>query len=144
MHYCICRKITWKSLTILTVFNSVKCTDISTTWEGRELHPMPKKYAKILETKLISRKNMSDRKLLKFPHCDGGQSQMRRRHVMMQRISRERYPTTVWKCQDFAITQILSEINFGDYGIGSAKTAVLTHLKALNFANLVKCSLQEV
>ena len=85
---------------------------------------------------------MSDRKILTFSHCDGGQSQMRRWHVMMQRISRERYPTTVWKFQNFAITQILREINFGDYG--STKTAVLIHLKALKFANLVNCSHQKV
>ena len=43
---------------------------------------------------------------------------------------------------DFAITQILCEINFGDYV--SAKTAVSTILGALNFAHLVNCSLQKV
>ena len=41
----------------------------------------------------------------------------------------------MWKLHDFAITQILREINFGDYG--SAKTAVFAMLEALNFANLV-------
>ena len=48
----------------------------------------------------------------------------------------------MWKFQDFAITQNLREINFGDYG--SAKTAVFAILGALNFANLVNCSLQKV
>jgi len=37
---------------------------------------------------------------------------------------------TVWKFQDFSITQILREINFGESG--SAKSAILTHLDALN------------
>ena len=39
--------------------------------------------------------------------------------------------TTVWKFHDFAITQILREINFGDSK--SAKTAILAHLKQRNF-----------
>ena len=39
---------------------------------------------------------------------------------------------TVWKFHDFSITQILREINFEDSR--SAKTAILTHLEALNFA----------
>ena len=38
---------------------------------------------------------------------------------------------TVWRFQDFSITQILCEINFED--CKSAKSAILTHLKALNF-----------
>ena len=38
---------------------------------------------------------------------------------------------TVWKFHDFSITQILREINFGD--CKSAKSAILTHLEALNF-----------
>ena len=38
---------------------------------------------------------------------------------------------TVWKFHDFSITQILREINFGDSR--SAKSAILTHLEALNF-----------
>ena len=38
---------------------------------------------------------------------------------------------TVWKFQDFAITQILREINFE--GSRSAKSAILTLLEALNF-----------
>ena len=49
---------------------------------------------------------------------------------------------TVWKFHYFAITQILCEINFGDYV--SAKTVVSTILGALNFAHLVNCSLQKV
>ena len=40
-------------------------------------------------------------------------------------------PTTLWKFHDFSITQILREINFGDSR--SAKSAILTHLEALNF-----------
>ena len=38
---------------------------------------------------------------------------------------------TVWKFHDISITQILREINFGDST--RAKSAVLTHLEALNF-----------
>ena len=38
----------------------------------------------------------------------------------------------MWKFQNFAITQILSEINFGD--CTSAISAILTHLEVLNFA----------
>ena len=37
---------------------------------------------------------------------------------------------TMWKFQDFPITQILREINFGIYR--SAKSAILAHLEALN------------
>ena len=37
----------------------------------------------------------------------------------------------MWKFHDFTITQILCEINFGDSR--SAKSAILTHLEALNF-----------
>ena len=37
---------------------------------------------------------------------------------------------TVWKFQDFGITQILREINFEDSW--SAKSAILTHFEALN------------
>ena len=36
----------------------------------------------------------------------------------------------MWKFQNFAIIQILREINFGDFT--SAKSAILTHLEALN------------
>ena len=38
---------------------------------------------------------------------------------------------TVWKIQDFPVTQILREINFGDSR--SAKTAVFAIFGALNF-----------
>ena len=37
----------------------------------------------------------------------------------------------VWKFQDFAITQILREIKFGDSR--SAKSTILTHLEAIDF-----------
>ena len=40
------------------------------------------------------------------------------------------YLNTVWKFYDFAITQILREIELGDSR--SAKFAVLAHLEALN------------
>ena len=47
------------------------------------------------------------------------------------------YVRTVWKFHDFSIiTQILREINFGDSR--SAKCAILTLLKSLNF-NLYEC-----
>ena len=39
-------------------------------------------------------------------------------------------PSTVWKFHSFSIAQILREINFGDSK--SAKSAILTHLEALN------------
>ena len=39
---------------------------------------------------------------------------------------------TVWKFQNFAITQILREINFGDST--NAKSAISTHFDVLNFA----------
>ena len=38
---------------------------------------------------------------------------------------------TVWKFHDFSITQILREINFEDSR--RAKSAILTHLEALDF-----------
>ena len=37
----------------------------------------------------------------------------------------------VWKSHEFSITQIVREINFGDSP--SAKSAISTHLDALNF-----------
>ena len=40
--------------------------------------------------------------------------------------------TTMWKFQNFAITQILCEINLGDST--NAKSAILTHFEVLNFA----------
>ena len=36
----------------------------------------------------------------------------------------------MWKSKNFSATQILREINFGDPG--SEKSAIFTHLKALN------------
>ena len=36
----------------------------------------------------------------------------------------------MWKFSDFSFTQILREITFGDFG--SPKTAILTHLEAVN------------
>ena len=42
-----------------------------------------------------------------------------------------KHSTTVRKFQDFSITQILREIDVGDFR--SAKCAILTHLEALNF-----------
>ena len=39
--------------------------------------------------------------------------------------------TKMWKFHDFSITQILREINFGDSR--GAKSAISTHLEALNF-----------
>ena len=38
--------------------------------------------------------------------------------------------STVWKCYDFSISQILRKINIEDFR--SAKSAILTHLEALN------------
>ena len=37
----------------------------------------------------------------------------------------------MWKFHDFSFTQILREINFGNFR--SAKSAILTHLEAPNF-----------
>ena len=41
---------------------------------------------------------------------------------------------TVWKVQDFSTIQILREINVGDSR--SAKSAIFSHLEALNFSFL--------
>ena len=49
---------------------------------------------------------------------------------------------TVWKFQDFSITQILREINFEESG--SAKNAVFAILGAVNFVHLVNISLLKV
>ena len=38
----------------------------------------------------------------------------------------------MWKFHDFSITQILREINFGDFR--RAKSAIITLLEALNFS----------
>ena len=49
---------------------------------------------------------------------------------------------TVWKFQDFCITEILREINFEDSR--SAKSANFAILGAVNFVHLVHFSLQKV
>ena len=49
--------------------------------------------------------------------------------------------STVWKFQDFFVTYILREINFGDSK--SSKTAVFANFWALSFVNLVNFSLQK-
>ena len=54
----------------------------------------------------------------------------------------KRIKGTVWRFQDFSITQILREINFG--GCRSSKTAVLAILGALKMINLVNFSLQKM
>ena len=47
--------------------------------------------------------------------------------------------STVWKFQDFSVTQVLREINFGEPR--SIKTAIFAVLGALNFVDLVDFSL---
>ena len=54
----------------------------------------------------------------------------------------KRYFTAVWKFQDFSVTQILREINFGE--CRTSKTAFFAILRALNFVNLLNYSLQIV
>ena len=49
---------------------------------------------------------------------------------------------TVWKLQDFSVTQILREINFGESRC--SKTAAFSILVALNIVTLVNFSLQKV
>ena len=49
---------------------------------------------------------------------------------------------TVWKFQDFSITQILREINFAESR--SPKSAIFAILGPLNFVDLVNFSLQKV
>ena len=49
--------------------------------------------------------------------------------------------STVWKFQDFSITQILREINYWDSRI--AKTDIFAILEAVNFVNLLNISLQK-
>ena len=46
-------------------------------------------------------------------------------------VTTKREHFTVWKLQNFSVTHILREINFGDFK--SAKYAILSQLKALNF-----------
>ena len=50
---------------------------------------------------------------------------------MNKRYVVSRWRHTVWKFRDFSITQILSEINFGDFRC--AKSAILMNLMAPNF-----------
>ena len=50
--------------------------------------------------------------------------------------------STVCKFEDFSVTQILREINFGDFK--SSKTAIFAILGALNFVDLVNFGLQKV
>ena len=52
------------------------------------------------------------------------------------------YRGTVWLFQDYPVTQILSEINFGESR--SCKTAGFVILGALKIINLVNFSLQKV
>ena len=49
---------------------------------------------------------------------------------------------TVWKFQDFCITQIIREINFEHSR--SAKTVIFAILRAVNFVQLVNFSFQKV
>ena len=49
---------------------------------------------------------------------------------------------TVWKFQDFYITQILREINLEDSS--SAKTACIAILRAVNLIHLANSSLKKV
>ena len=51
------------------------------------------------------------------------------------------YQFTVWIFQDFSVTQILREINFGEFR--SSKTAIFAIKGALNFVYLVDISLQK-
>ena len=50
--------------------------------------------------------------------------------------------STMWKVQDFTVTHILREINFGESR--RSKTAFWAILGALNFVDLVNLSLQKV
>ena len=50
--------------------------------------------------------------------------------------------STVWKFQDFCITQFIREINFEHSR--SAKTAIFALLRAVNFVQLVSFSFQKV
>ena len=61
---------------------------------------------------------------------------------MQSRSKNSSNQLTVWKLQYLSVTQILREINFGEYI--SSKTAVFAILGALNFANLVNFTLQKV
>ena len=56
----------------------------------------------------------------------------------MYRPGQPNWESTMWKLQDFSATQILREINFEHSG--SAKSAISTHLHALNFECIVMCN----
>ena len=64
------------------------------------------------------------------------------RNKLVVQIPHIHSPLTVWKFQDFCISQILREINFVDSR--SAKTAIIVNLGAVNFVHLVTFSLQKV
>ena len=49
---------------------------------------------------------------------------------------------TVWKFQEFSVSQILREINFGESR--SVETAIFAIFGALNSVDLVNCSIQKV
>ena len=48
----------------------------------------------------------------------------------------------MWKFQDFSVTQILREQNFGEFRNG--KTAAFAILWAMNFVDLINFSLQKL
>ena len=54
----------------------------------------------------------------------------------------QRQGATVWKFHDFSVTQILCEINFGEFR--TSKFAIFAILGALSIVNLVNCSLQKM
>ena len=54
----------------------------------------------------------------------------------------DRIVLTAWKFQDFSVTHILREINFGESR--SSKTAVFAFFENLDFVNLLNFSLQKV
>ena len=61
---------------------------------------------------------------LLFKACENGH-----RDVVNFLLDKGKY-RTVWKLQDFSVTQILREINIGQYR--SAKSAILTDFETLN------------
>ena len=63
-------------------------------------------------------------------------------HFSIEKGHDQTRPSKVWKFQDFSITQILREINFGESR--RAKTAIFAILGALNFVDLVHFSFEKV
>ena len=59
-----------------------------------------------------------------------------------QLINKVSFIITVWKFQNFPITQIFREINLGESQ--NSKTAVFAFFEVLDFVNLVNFSLQKV